>query len=79
MQHVGALGISHVLVGSFGTRRDQTGSHPEGPGIVGSDAEVIFLEDALAEPLPEFNVILSPVASDALLQKQPGGKFREAF
>ena len=75
LQNVRAFWIGNVLVSVGRARRDQAQSHPERPRIVGGDAVVVFLHNALLQPLPEFNVILAPVAGHGLLQKQTGGKF----
>ena len=75
LQNVRAFRIGNVLVSVRRAWRDQAQSHPERTCIVGSDAEIVFFHNAFLQSVPEFNVILAPVAGHGLLQKQPCGEF----
>ena len=79
LQNVRAFRIGNVLVSVLRARRDQAQSHPERTCIVGSDPEIVFFHNAFLQSVPEFNVVLAPVAGHGLLQKQPCGKFGKAL
>ncbi len=50
-----------------------------GAGVVGRNAKVILVQDAGALAFPVFEVVLLPLWTDGLLEKQAGGKIRETF
>ena len=79
LQDVCTLGIGYILVGIFGTRRNQAQSHPEGAGIIRSYAKIVLLENSLAQAFPEFDVIPPPVFPHCLLQKQASGEFGKSL
>jgi len=68
LEHVGAFGISHVLVGVLVARRNEAQAHLDWSSVVGSDTEIVPLQDAAAEPVPEFEVILPPVVTHSTVR-----------
>src|SRR5262249_6235793 len=79
LQDIGAFRVGYVLIGAIRARRDQTQPHPERSCVVRSYPEVILLQNALLQPVPELNVVLPPLSGHGLLQKQPGGEFSKPF
>lgn len=61
LEDIGTLGVNQVLVGAFGTGRNQAQAHPQRAGVVRSHAIVVLFQNPLAQPLPKFDVVLSPV------------------
>src|SRR5260370_11680528 len=76
---VRALRVSYALIGLSRLRRNQPQSQPQRTGIVRRNSKTVFLQDTDALPLPEVGVILLPLWSHGLLQKQSRGKLRKTF
>src|SRR5947209_3752093 len=69
LQHVRAFGISNILISIFRTWRHEALSHPQRAGIIRCYAEIVFFKDAGSQPIPEFDIVLLPIARHTLLQE----------
>src|SRR5215471_4015466 len=79
LEDICAFGVGYLLIGVLAAGRDQTQPHPQRTCVVRGDPEVVLLDNALLQPLPEINVVLAPVSGHALLQKKTGREFSEPF